>query len=79
MNLRIITHLYITNLLINVTFFYCNGTNHPQLKQSTRVTHVLSACDFRGVGGCLAIHECGCTHVHAHKVLHVSAYCASVT
>ena len=31
------------------------GTNHPQLKLSTRVTHVShAACCFRGVGGCLA-------------------------
>ena len=45
----------------------------PTIKQSTsdtRVVFVSHVCDFRGLGGCLAIHECGYTRIHAHKVLH---------
>ena len=46
------------------------GTNHPQLKQDTRVVFVSHACCFRGVEGCLATHACGHTRVHAQIVLH---------
>ena len=61
--------------------------SHPQ--QSTSVSH---ACDFRGMGSCLAaythiwVHTCtrtqNFTHASAYmhmKCLYASAFCAGVT
>ena len=54
------------------------GTNHPQLKRSTRMTRVSHACDTRGVNHA-RVGFLGSKRVYTHtQYLHTRAYAHAV-
>ena len=75
-------------LVIMNMYVHTYGTNHPQLKQSTCVTHMLSSCHtcaafvvWEGVLLRTHVNTRVYVYVHAHKLLyaHVPTYVCTRT
>ena len=61
--MHVVNHTHMD--ILNSTHVY--GTNHPQLKWCTRVTHVIHARDTYGVNH-TRVGFLGSTHMYTHTV-----------